>query len=414
MSVSKRAQLYPWIIFSTCFLMIFFALGFNSSPKSLFLAAITEDLEISRSSYSISDSCRYITTALLNLVFGTLVGKFGAKRLAMAGFGCLFLFNLLNSLAQSVFVFYAGGVLFGMGLAWTTTALVSFVVEKWFTSKKGTIMGFILAANGLGGALSAQILSPIIESARDGWRSAYRLNALLTVIVAVVVLIFLRNQPENLGLTPLGTEQKAKTPRQTPKWEGIELSAALRQPYFYLCILGVLLTGMILQAVTGISSAHMRDRGLTAQAIATALSIHSLCLAGSKILTGFIHDKFGLRVSMLSCNIFGILAITLLAFVQGGTTALMYQVFSALALPLETIMLPLLTADLFGKKSYSSVLGLMLAFNTLGYAIGGPIMNACYDQTGTYTGILLIMAAVMLLVSILMQAVITMAHTKRT
>ncbi len=413
MSRSTQSRWYPWIIFSTCFLMIFFALGFNSSPKGLFLAAITEDMEIPRSSYSFSDSCRYITTALLNLVFGVLVGKFGARRLAIAGFVSIFLFNLLNSFAQSVFVFYLGGALFGVGLAWTTTALVSCVVEQWFTSRKGTIMGFILAANGLGGALSSQILSPIIYAARDGWRNAYRLNALLSLIVAGVVLLFLRNRPEDLGLTPSGAVQPEQK-RQQSQWEGIDFSSALHHGYFYLCALGVFLTGMILQAVTGISSAHMHDRGLTAQVIAAALSIHSLCLAGSKILTGFVHDRFGLRVCMLSCNFCAIFAITLLAFVQSGTTALIYQIFAALALPLETIMLPLITADLFGRKSYSTILGWMLAINTLGYATGGPIMNAVYDKTGTYTGILLITALVMGLVTVLMQIVITLAHRKRS
>lgn len=392
--------------------MIFFALGFNSSPKGLFLAAITEDMEISRSSYSFSDSCRYLTTALLNLVFGVLVVKFGARRLAIAGFGSIFLFNLLSSFAQSVSVFYLGGALLGVGLAWTTTALVSCVIEQWFTSRKGTIMGIILAANGLGGALSSQILSPVIYAARDGWRNAYRLNALLSLVVAAVVLLFLRNRPEDLGLAPSGAGQPQKK-KQQPQWEGITFSAALHQGYFYLCALGVFLTGMILQTVTGISSAHMHDRRLTVQVIAAALSIHSLCLAGSKILTGFLHDRFGLRACMLSCNLCAIIAIMLLAFVHNGTTALIYQVFAALALPLETIMLPLMTANLFGRKSYSTILGWMLAINTLGYATGGPIMNAVYDKTGTYTGILLITAFVMVLVTVLMQIVITLAHRKR-
>lgn len=413
MSQTIRARIYPWIIFFVCFLMIFFALGFNSSPKGLFLSAITEDLGLSRSSYSISDSCRYITTALLNLVFGTLVAKFGARKLAVAGFGCIFLFNFLNSFAQSVYVFYLGGALFGIGLAWTTTALVSCVVEQWFTSKKGTIMGLILAANGLGGALSAQILSPIIYAARDGWRNAYRLNALLSAVIALAVLIFLRNRPADLGLAPLGSGQFAQK-QQRSRWDGITCSTALHQPYFYFCALGVFLTGMILQAVTGISSAHMHDRGLTAQTIAAALSIHSLCLAGSKVLTGVIHDKFGLRSSMLGCNLCGIAAIALLAFVDNGTTALVYQILAALALPLETIMLPLITAELFGQASYSTILGVLLCINTLGYATGGPIMNAVYDKTGTYTGILLIMALTMVLVTILMQVVITLAHRQRS
>ena len=404
---------YAWVIFAVCFLMVFITLGFNSSPKSLFLAAVTEDMGISRSAFSISDSCRYISTAVINLFFGTLIAKFGPRKLAGAGFVCLILFNVLNSFARSVWMFYLGGILLGIGLAWTTTALVGCVVENWFTSSKGTVMGFILAANGLGGALSVQILSPIIYAGSDTWRKAYRVSAVIVAVAGFIILTLLRNRPEDRGDTPLGTGGHATNKRKGRDWVGIDAHDAFRKPYFYFCAIGVFLTGVILQSVTGVSSAHMRDRGLSPEVVAAAMSIGSLCLTAAKMFTGFTFDRFGLRVSMGICSVCAVSCIFLLAFVSNAPMAWVYQVLAAFGLPLETIMLPLISTELFGHKSYAFLMGLMLSFNTLGYAVGAPIMNWFFDRTGTYTNVMVVMACMMIAVAILMQLVISAAHKVR-
>ena len=404
---------YAWVIFAVCFLMVFITLGFNSSPKSLFLAAVTEDLGITRSAFSISDSCRYISTALINLFFGSLIARFGPRKLASAGFCCLVLFNLLNSFAQNVWIFYLGGALLGIGLAWTTTALVGCVVENWFTSSKGTIMGFILAANGLGGALSVQVLSPIIYAGSDTWRTAYRVTAVIVAAAGAVILLLLRNRPQDRGDTPLGTGAHAKNKRKGRDWIGIDAHDAFRKPYFYFCAVGVFLTGVILQSVTGVASAHMRDQGLSPEVVAAAMSIGSLCLTAAKMFTGFTFDKFGLRISMGICSVCAVSCIFLLAFVSSAPMAWIYQILAAFGLPLETIMLPLIATELFGHKSYAFLMGLMLSFNTLGYAVGAPIMNWFFDKTGTYTGVMVVMAVMMIFVAILMQLVISAAHKVR-
>ena len=76
-------------VMAACFSMIFVCLGFCSSNKSVYLSAITEALGIKRSIFSINDSCRYIATAVVNLFFGALIMRFGAKKLVGAGFFCL-------------------------------------------------------------------------------------------------------------------------------------------------------------------------------------------------------------------------------------------------------------------------------------------------------------------------------------
>lgn len=404
---------YAWVIFAISFLSVFTSLGFCSSPKSLFLAAITEDLGIPRSLFSIGNSCRFITTAVINLFFGRLVAKFGPRKLIAAGFTCLALSNLIGAVSNGIFGFYVSNIFLGLGLAWSTTSLVGIVVEKWFTSSKGTVMGFILAANGLGGAISSQIFSRIIYAKADGWRAAYLVAAAIMVAVGLIIVLLMRNKPEDANTHALGDGGISKKKQRGREWIGIAAHDAFRKPYFYVCAVCVFLTGLILQSAAGISSAHMKDQGISPDVIANAMSIGSLVLMVSKMSTGACFDRFGLRVTMLFCNICAITAITMLAFVDNGITATIYKIIVAFGLPLETIMLPLIAKECFGQKSYAFLMGLMVSFNTLGYSIGSPLMNLIFDMTGTYSGGLIFMAGFLVVVAVVMQFVITAAHKER-
>jgi MFS family permease len=116
---------------------------------------------------------------------------------------------------------------------------------------------------------------------------------------------------------------------------------------------------------------------------------------------------------MIMTSVAAILAIVLLAFVSNPVMAYAAGFLKSLALPLETVMLPLIAADLFGRRSYAHMMGLIVSFNTLGYGVGNPLMNIFYDLTGTYKGIMLVLGGVMVLVAFAMQYCILCAHKIR-
>ena len=126
----KNTAEYKWVIVVLCFLMIFLGLGFCSSNKSLYLAAITDALKVPRSAFSLNDSFRFISTAVVNIFFGTLIQKFGTKKLIIAGFACLISSCIVYAVAETVYVFYIGGCLLGIGLSWTTTTMIAMAAVK--------------------------------------------------------------------------------------------------------------------------------------------------------------------------------------------------------------------------------------------------------------------------------------------
>ncbi len=407
----ERQFEYKWVIAALGFLMIFVGLGFFSSTRSLFIAPVTDALEIPRSAFSLTDSFRYIATSVTNLFFGFLIVRFGAKKLVAAGFLCLFGAALCFSFAESIVLFYVGGVLMGIGFSWTTTTIVSYVVNHWFTEKKGTIMGAVLAANGLGGAVATQIVTPIIYEQGNpfGYRNAYRLLALIFLIVGIVMLIFFEDKPK----TPIARTVSDKKKRGQD-WIGIEFSVALRNRYFYGAAVCIFFTGMILQGMFGVAGAHMKDVGLDPAYVATVLSVNSLCMTLFKFLTGVMYDKWGLRVTVTVCSVTAICMTAILALLDaspfGLILAMVYGIFAALAMPLETIIVPLYASDLFGQKSFDHILGLFVSINTAGFALASPILNFCFDTFGSYSPALIACSIAMIAVVFLLQFVITAAH----
>jgi predicted MFS family arabinose efflux permease len=148
------------------------------------------------------------------------------------------------------------------------------------------------------------------------------------------------------------------------------------------------------------------------------MSIHSLVLMGTKMLAGVIYDKKGLRTMMLMCNSVGVVAMITLAFVaptpMGMALAMIWGVTSSIALPMETIGVTLVASDLFGNKCFDQMLGIMLALNHAGYAVGSIVVNGLYDLCGnTYFYAILLFAAVLAAVTVMYQFIINAAHKKR-
>lgn len=387
------------LVVAACFCMGFVCLGFCSSNKSLYLGAITEALGIKRSLFSINDSFRYVSTAVVNLFFGTLIVKFGPRKLVGAGFLCLIASTLIYATATDIAVFYLGGTFLGIGLSWCTTTMVSYLVGKWYPEKRGTITGFALCANGVGGAVAAQIVTPMIYEQGNpfGYRNAYYLVAILLAVVGVIATALV-HEPKDAKAAPGKKKARGKS------WEGITLQEALRKPWFYGAALCVFVTGMGLQGINGIAGTHLKDVGIDKGVVASILSVHSVVLCFSKFLAGFSYDKLGLRRTLLICEFCGVCSFVALALSGSAGTGIVFAfawgAVSALALPLETVMVPLIAADLFGEKDHARLMGIFVSINTAGFAFGTPVANAIFDIAGTYVPVLYAIAVAMLAIMV--------------
>lgn len=385
MALKKTRLDYKWVVLVVCFLMEFLCLGFCSSNVGLYTVPVTGALGLDRLSYSYWSSIRYAVQVLVALSFGTLVNRFGIKKMIFAGLCALIGATLLRAFGTNILHFYLAGALHGFGVVYVGGTMAGTVVRRWFKQDIGKYTGIVMSANGIGGAVAAQVISPIINNGEIfGYRKAYLLSAVIALAISVVILIFIRDHPAD---GPVVAGKQKKTPKGT-LWTGITYAAAKKKAYFYIAAALIFLTGISLQSIGSITIVYMTDLGISSAFIAAMATISSLALTCSKMTAGAAYDKWGLRTALLICQIAALCTFVLKGVLTNSSLGLalaaIATVLSSLALPLETVMIPLLTNDLFGSASYDKVLGIFMAMNSLGLCLGSPLAELFRKITGDY------------------------------
>jgi len=403
MGALKKKLDYKWFILVVCFLMEFLCLGFCSSNPGLYTKAVTDALHIKRSLYSLSSSLRYVVQVFTALSFGAMITRFGVKKMTLVGFVGLVGSVAVRAFATELWHIYAGSVLWGVGIVFVGGTMASTIVRRWFHQNVGRYTGIVMSANGIGGAVAAQIISPLINNGEVfGYRKAYILSAVIGVFITLLVMIFLREQPADGPAVPTASGKK-KQPRGA-LWAGIPFDTLKKRPYFYATAALVFLTGVSIQSVSSVAIVYNQDMGISAGFIATAATVSSLCLTFSKVLVGILYDKKGLGVTLLLCQ-----SCALFGFIQkcfqtntplGLTLNMTATVLNSLALPLETVMISLIAGDLFGAADYHKNLGIVMAMNSLGLCLGSPLGDWCRELLGSYKPCFWFFSGVMVVVMI--------------
>ena len=449
MSASEgKKSWYAWVVFGAAFFMIFVSYGFGSSTKGTFLTAVTGSLGLQRSIYTIGDTLRYLTTAVMSLFFGRVTKKIGLRAMALIGFIFMTLSFVVSGAAPQItgafqslipesmeglrdfmryLPFYLSGMLLGAGFAWASVSLSSVLVKNWFASGQGTMTGIVLAANGFGGFVSEIVVTRIIFGA-DGtlsneashWQAAFLVIAALMLATGILVWFLIRNEPGDIGQVPFRLKESGKKRKAAGEWEGISRQEAFRKPWFYLAGFGFFLLGFTIQSMSNIAKPYIYDLGYDKNFVIVVFSIHSLVLLTAKALTGVGNDTIGLRKTYAVLTFASVTAFLALFFLpipgRGAFGEVLfpwiYSIFSSLGLPLESVMIALLSAYLFGKKDYAHILGYYSAFTTLGCAVGTPIVNIFYDLQGTYKWITLILAVMTFLTAVLHESIMWFVNKK--
>lgn len=411
MQLAKGKFSYKWVILVICFLMEFICLGFCSSNAGLYLTAVTKALGFERSLFSIRNSIRYIVSSTVSLYFGILINKIGIKKMVSIGLVSLLLSTTINAYAETLPQFYLSGALLGLGVTFTGGTIAGTIIKEWFHENVGRYTGIAMAANGIGGALAAQIISPLINEPGNlfGYRNAYKVAALITLAISILILIFLKPNPENEQPNTYTQHKKSRG----SAWAGIDFETAKKRPYFCFAAFMVLLTGISLQSIGSISLAHMTDIGLDPSFVTTVATVASLTLTVTKIFVGTTYDKRGICFTLLMCHSAAIISFILKALLTNTTLgkgmAIISVICGSLASPLDTVMIPLLANEFWGNAGYAKGLGLFMSMKSIGLCIGAPLGNLFYDTMGTYVPVFWIFAATLVIVTVGFQFVLQTA-----
>lgn len=234
-------------------------------------------------------------------------------------------------------------------------------------------------------------LSAVIES--SGWRTAFDISAALLFVSAAVVFLVLRDHPREHGLGPyraLGVALPSEgCVEEGDAWDGEPMTRLVRRPFFYLTMAAMTLCSVCMYGAFSTFVVHVQDQGLSTSVAAACNSLLLLGLAVAKIVVGAVCDRCRRTQSGDHSACFaGVASILLLAGTTTVWQAVLAAVLLAFGLCMVGIVQPMLTMEMFGKKAYTSALGVMLAVTSGGNIAVAPLVNFAYDRTGSYSHVL--------------------------
>lgn len=382
--MNGKAKLhYGWITMVVCFVTIFTALGLVNSPHGLYMVPVTKDLGMSRMEFSFISTFRYAASMIFNFVFGYFTYKYGLKRIGITGLLCLTGALLFFSYSSGPVMFYFGGIFWGIGTAFASTAFVSALISNWFHKHCGLVLGIVLCASGLGGVCFIQLVTLWISN--FGWRFSYRVSAGVVAACALLVVFTIYETPAEKGLLPVGGNEERVKKVQVVKSNATKgLKDALRSPVFYIIAISSFFIGFLNNPIYVSVPAQIADQGLPVSVSAMTMSILFLSVAISKIILGWVHDCFGYMVTLVICFASNIIGFVLLLI---SRTPYYYYLFAAVfgcSIPMENLMVPLTVSQVFRDYDFKTFVGIALALVFLGMAVGNPLMGLCYDHWHNY------------------------------
>lgn len=385
---------YHWIIVAVILLELGIYLGIHNNVTSLYIIPVTEELGITRGSASLAYSARNLFCFFSTLLSGIFFTKFGYRKLApialllIAG-----AYSMLGS-AQNVWMIGLACSFIGLCDGFCSISSASRMVNTWFHTNQGLILGLVTASTGLGGSLFSLIMSRQIEA--SGWRSGYYLSAVLIVVSAVILFLLVRNRPSDMGLLPYGSgNHHGKKPKKETKehWYGYEPKDVFRKSTFYLTIVVVFMVSFCVYAVFQVIVPHLQDCGMNATDAAAVQSVLLLSLAGSKLVCGLLSDHVGARFTVALCTVCTVAGTVLLTNVNGYAIALIACIIFSIGLAFVTVPIPLLASALFGYHPQGSIMGVLMALPYAASMASMPIVNSIYDRIGSYNPIFRVVAA---------------------
>lgn len=379
-------QRYHWVIALVALLELFVHVGIVNNLAGLYIVPVSESLGITRGGFSLGFSIRSLVGAVVVILSGPVIRRYGYRRLAAIALTVTALAYINMGLARNVFMLYGSCVVLGICDGFCSTAAAVYLVGNWFHKYRGTILGLVTAATGFGGSAFCMLITGVME--RSDWRISLYVCAGCVLVMAAVVLLAVRSEPRELGLVPLGegevTQKDVPKKKDRDHWHGFEMSRLLRMPGFYLALLAVLLTNLCLCLAYYNVVPYLRDCGMSAAQAAAMQSVMLLVMAGFKLLCGVLSDWLGARWATSICTAFLTVSLVLFCGITNALTAWAAVLTFSLALPLMSVMIPLFSAALFGYRAHNSFSGVFLAMPSVAAIAANPVANVIHDRVGSY------------------------------
>jgi len=384
--IGNRWFFYGWLIVISSFLSSMINSGTGSYALGFYIIPMGEELNISRTQFSIIPIFKLVTLPLLPYLGTLLDKKHGARAIVSIGslFGGLALASVY--FVQNVWMFFLTyGILYSIATSAMGSQLVGpTLIAKWFMQMRGRAMALGTMGISAGGVIIAPVAG--ISIFLLGWRASWIVLGIMTIISVVPIsILFLRRSPEDINLLPDG-RQRTNSINHEIEVDSWNLFQAIQNFQFWILLIiqSLGLSGLVLVLFHEV--AFIQDKGFdinTATMVATSLALSAMM---SKLLFGFLSEKIDTRIVLALC------------FIPAGiTTYMIIPTNSILGLLIWGIChgffmggFPTTTGyavpQYFGRKHLGSIRGAMSPVTVIISAISPLVGGILWSEESSYTG----------------------------
>jgi MFS family permease len=313
---------------------------------------------------------------------GWMVDRFGPRRLMIAGIlmagAALIGLGSISTLGMFYFFYMLNALGYVFGGPLPNQVLLS----RWFERSRGKAMGFAYVGIGLGGAAVPWISHTLVQY--FGWQSALRTLGLLILAIALPAALLAKEPPH---------AKKSAAPAGFADARG-----AFATLPFFLLILGSMFS---IAAVSGAQQNLKLFLSLDLHfAQGQAARILSLVLSFSivgRLFMGWLADRFPKKYVMIL--IYMLVAVAIPLLFAGRSRAAMYAFAAVFGIGLggDYMIVPLMTAEIFGVQLLGRLLGVILTAGSVAEAVSPWLVGRLRDTTGSYSTAFLVLISMALL-----------------
>jgi MFS family permease len=386
---------YGWIVLAALCCVGFARQGAAVATLSIFVEPLTREFGWSRTALSGAVSLGGLLAALLAPAIGPLLDRRGSRLVLCAAVLVNGFALMLLSLTPSLAVFYVLFCIARMNWAGPFDLGIYGAVSNWFVERRAQAASVAVLAQ-----MAGLVTMPLVVQyaiGHGGWRGAWVALGVLTLVAGFLpVWLFVARRPEDMGLSPDGSPDRASSARAIPE-PAFSRAQALRTPAFWLLIAYTVLIYPVQAGVSLHQAAHFVERGIGAGTAATIVSVFSLSSGIGTLGSGVFARRLPLRfvlallAGMMCAGAF--LMSRIAAPIDGFVAAGIFGIGIGGVLTL----VPVAWADYFGRANFGAIRGIALSAQVLAQAAGPLVAGLLRDLTGDYRASLYCFSALALL-----------------
>ena len=289
---------YAWVIVTIIAVMQMVGSSIRMA-FGVFIYPLSEEFGWSQGSITLAYALSSIVTALVSPLAGSLGDRFGARKSMILGctmfIGGMLLIGVVNQIWQFYLTF---GVLLGVAQAVFLVPLIPSAMT-WFRRHLGVGMGFLMAAWGLGPALTAPLMGLMIQQL--GWRDTFWVTAAGSAVIMALLILKYSNRPADRGLEPYGAlPGDPPASRRAPSVDRVKLfTKFMRHTKAYWNLSSIHFLGCVGHAVILVYIVPIAiEEGISVVVAAGLLTVLSGVSIGTRLATPVLSDYVGPKTVM--------------------------------------------------------------------------------------------------------------------